>query len=99
MMYSLPMLTRRGFLQTTGSIAAIAAFRDEGIEFSGSNTYDIVPWNEVNHWSETTDAVFLFGRSGLVGLYLSLVVGKAQLSVDDSRFLKQRLEEHNIRKR
>jgi hypothetical protein len=75
------------------------SIRDEGFEVSGSNTYELHEWRLIDHWSETSDSVFLFGRTRLVGVYLSLIVSKNQLSPQDLRFLLDRLDENGIPKR
>jgi hypothetical protein len=75
------------------------AFRDEGIEFSGSNTFGIEEWEHIDHWTETSDTIFLFGRMRLVGVYLSLIVSKNQISPEEIAFLIKRLDEHGIPKK
>jgi selenocysteine lyase/cysteine desulfurase len=59
------MVTRRGFLQTTGSIAALAAFRDDGIariEAAGRRTAGASPTDvasDENYWREIQQAFTL----------------------------------------
>lgn len=75
------------------------SIRDEGIEISGSNTYGIESWDYIDHWSETHNSIFLFGKERLTGVYLSRIVSKNQLSVRDLEFLTRTLAERGIRKK
>jgi hypothetical protein len=75
------------------------SIRDEGIEFTGSDVYAILPWTRIDHWSENDDTLILLERVPLVGLCPSVVAPKSQLGSEELAFLRQKLAENGVRKR
>jgi hypothetical protein len=86
----------RAYAETQHDRPLLYAVRDEGIEITGSDTYGIEKWEDIDHWSEDKDSIFLFARSRLTGVYLLLAITKRQLSSGDLEFLIRQLNENDV---